>query len=87
MIPDFYYSRQQEIKKNVSRRPKDVSRKIGSQGKGVVDVLKKLFYLLGSIVMLLALDSKIHELTGRHLYELAGYALSLLKGGSPWTLS
>lgn len=49
-------------------------------------MLRNLFYLLGSIVFALILDSKLYELTGKHLMDIIGAVARLvalvLKGGS-----
>jgi hypothetical protein len=39
-------------------------------GKGEPAMLRNTFYLLGSVVFLLVLDSKVHEMTGVHLFEI-----------------
>ena len=49
-------------------------------------MLKSLFYLFGSAVFALILDSKLHELTGKHLLDIIGAVVRVvalvLKGGS-----
>ena len=49
-------------------------------------MLKSLFYLLGSAVFAIILDSKLYELTGKHLMDVIGAVARLvavvLKGGS-----
>ncbi len=54
-------------------------------------MFKALFYFFGSIVMLLVLNSKVYELTGKHLLEvllaIIRFAVCLLtaeKGGQAW---
>ena len=49
-------------------------------------MLRSLFYLLGSAVFAIILDSKLYELTGEHLLDIIGAVARciawLLKGGS-----
>ncbi len=49
-------------------------------------MLKSLFYLLGSAVFAIILDSKLYELTGKHLLDVVEAIVRVvalvLKGGS-----
>jgi hypothetical protein len=62
-----------------------VLRKVNPK-KEVPSMLRSLFYLLGSAVFAIILDSKLYDLTGKHLMDIIGAVARLValvvKGGS-----